>query len=249
MLNRKMAFLTPLFLLVFGSCSKDESPVQPEPDPPVLTIGDKIVAEGNVAIFVVSLDKPAEKRVTFSYFTSDITAQANLDYFSVSGADTIPVDASMISIVVATIDDSSDEPDETFSLTLTSVANAEIGDSVGQGTIIDNDPTGISFAGQVKPILMGSCANCHAFGQSYGGFSMGDLSYSAVINAKGPNTFVLYGDSLVVKPGNSAQSTLYTKTTSSPPFGGWMPFGNPNPLDTALSNRIKSWIDQGALDN
>jgi hypothetical protein len=82
---------------------------------------------------------------------------------------------------------------------------------------------------------------------------MGDLSYNAVVNAKGPNTYfndtIPPQDSLVIHAGNSAQSTLYTKTTIDRPFGGWMPLNSANPLDTVLSNRIKDWIDQGAQDN
>ncbi|MCP4684947.1 MAG: hypothetical protein GY867_05795 [bacterium] len=250
---REIFLLTILSLVVAASCSDDnKAPVEPPVETPELSIGDLTVAEGNPAIFTISLDRPADRRVVFSYFTVDVSAQANLDYDGVSGVDTIPVDSSGLTILVPTIDDGDDEPDETFTLTLTSVSNADVADSVGIGTIIDNDISGVSFLNDVKPILMGSCGpGCHGFGSSLGGLSLGDLSYDSVIIAKGPNTFLWNNttDSLVVQPGNSALSTLYTKATSSPPFGGWMPLGGVSPLDTVLSNRIKDWIDQGAQDN
>ena len=252
MRTREILILAALVLAALLSCSDDEkTPVEPPVDDPELTINDQTVAEGNTAVFTVSLDQSADRRVIFSYFSSDISAQANLDYNGVSGVDTIQVGFSSATILVTTIDDDDDEPDETFSLTVTSVSNADIVDSVGLGTINDNDIAGVSYVNGVRPILLGSCASCHANGSSSGGLSLGDLSYDSVIAAKGPNTYIWNNatDSLVVQPGNSALSTLYLKLLSPAPFGGYMPINASSPMDTTLSNRIKDWIDEGAQDN
>ncbi len=250
MLTRVISLLALLCLVVVVSCSDDETtPVEPPVVVPELSIGDQTVAEGNPAIFTVALDQAAERRVTFSYFTSDVSAQANLDYTGVSGVDTIPVDSSGLTILVPTIDDGDDEPDETFTLTVTSVSNADIADSVGMGTIIDNDIAGVSFVNQVRPILLGSCATvtCHGGGSSSSGLSLGDASWDSVMVAVGNKTGGLFADSLVVRPGFSDSSTLYTEVTSLPLFGIQMPtFLH---LTLEQQGRIRDWIDQGALDN
>lgn len=240
--------LLPLVLAM--ACSDDEAPVEPPVDLPELSVNDQDVAEGNSAIFRVTLNRAAERRVTFTYFTGDVSARANLDYNPASGSDTIPVDSSAVTILVTTIDDSDDEPDEEFTLTVTSVGNADIVDSVGYGTIIDNDISGISFVNQVKPILVASCAivGCHGGGSASSGLSLGDASWDSVIVAFGFNTGLVYGDSLVVRPGVSDSSTLYLKVTDTVPFGGRMPQGRP-PLTLDQQTRLRDWIDQGALDN
>ncbi len=250
MRTRAILIITAVILIVVAACSKDDTtPVEPPVVVPELSIGNQTVAEGNPAIFTVALDQAAERRVTFSYFTSDVSAQANLDYTGVSGVDTIPVDSSSVTILVTTIDDGDDEPDETFSLTVTSVSNADVVDSVGIGTINDNDIPGVSFVNEVKPILLGSCAlvGCHGSGSARSGLSLGDASWDSVMVAVGNKTGGLFSDSLVIRPGFSDSSTLHTEITSSPRFGIRMPT-----LDTLTmerQGRIRDWIDEGALDN
>jgi hypothetical protein len=51
-----------------------------------------------------------------------------------------------------------------------------------------------------------------------------------------------------VVPGNSAGSLLVKKLSATPPFGVRMPDGG-NPVPDSLVQKIKDWIDQGALDN
>jgi hypothetical protein len=95
----------------------------------------------------------------------------------------------------------------------------------------------------VRPILVNRCAvaGCHGSGFTNGGMTMGTVSYIMIISASGDH-------GAIVVPGNSASSPLYTKTTSTPPFGARMPFGQ-----TALSSvdqlKIRDWIDEGANDN
>jgi len=250
MRTREILLFTVLLLIIAASCSNDETTPVESPVVPELSINNQTVAEGNTAIFRIVLDQAAERRVVFSYFTSDVSALTNVDYVGVSGVDTIPVNSSSVTILVTTIDDGDDEPDEVFSFTVTSVSNAEIADSVGIGTIIDNDIPGVSFVNDVRPILLGSCAlvGCHGGGSASSGLSLGDASWDSVIVAVGVNTGLLVADSLVVQPGNSATSTLYTKVTASPPFPGQMPSGFPA-LTSEQQGRIRDWIDEGAQDN
>mgnify|MGYP001113215860 CR=1 FL=1 len=103
----------------------------------------------------------------------------------------------------------------------------------------------VSFATDVQPILTANCAvaPCHGTGYSQNGMTLGDATYSEVMAASGNGT----GGPIVVA-GNSAQSTLYTKTTANPPFGVRMPAGR-TPLSADQQQAIADWIDQGALDN
>jgi hypothetical protein len=77
-----------------------------------------------------------------------------------------------------------------------------------------------------------------------------NVTYATLIDATGSNTALLPGspDGKVIQPGSAASSTLYTKTTSSPPFPGQMPPG-PTKLTLTQQNLIRDWINQGAQDN
>ena len=118
-----------------------ETPPGPISRPPTLNIGDATVVEGPgaVAEFTVTLSAAAADAVTVDYATSDGTARAGLDYTSSSGALTIPAGGTSGTIRVSVLDDTIDEPDETFTVTLASAANATIEDGDGTGTITDDD--------------------------------------------------------------------------------------------------------------
>ncbi len=116
----------------------------------------------------------------------------------------------------------------------------------------DENPTGpggggngdtISFAGQIRPIITTRCATiiCHGSMPGTGNLFMGSGSWAEMINASGNN-------GRIIEPGNSIASPLYTKTTSTPPFGGRMPEGGPF-LSLDQQEAIMKWIEQGALDN
>ena len=102
----------------------------------------------------------------------------------------------------------------------------------------------VSFASDVRPILQSSCAisACHGSAPIQGGLNMGTATWTQIRAASGNI------GGLIVRPGNASSSTLYTKTTSSPPFNARMPFGG-GALSSAQQLAIRDWINQGALDN
>jgi len=240
-------------MVMGASCSDDDSGTSPVNPTPRLSITDESVVEGDTYLFAVSLDRAAPARVTFSYATSDVTAQAGSDYTAASGSDTIAAGQQSATIMVMSTDDTQDEINETFALRLSSVRGASVADSVGIGTIVDNDNLLVSFATQVQPLLRTSCANvaCHGGSLPGGNLYLGtQVTYDTLINATGVNTFVWLPSTngKIVQPGNSPISTLYLKTTSSPPFPSRMPQTG-GYLTTAQQNLIRDWIDQGASDN
>jgi len=240
-----------MLLTVALSCSDSgDNPVPPE-DRPAISVQDQNVAEGNWAPISVVLDHAADHQVTFSFATlADSNATSGSDYTAVSGTDTIPAGQINATILVSTNDDSEVESAETFSVALSAVAGAEVARALATCTITDNDLGEVSFATQVRPLLQTSCAKggfCHSSSATPpgGGMILGStVTYASVIAATGDNT-----GGLVVQPNNSSASTLYTKTTATPPFPSRMPQDGPPYLSDSLQHLIRDWIDQGAQDN
>ncbi len=121
----------------------DAPPPPPPPPPPVLpvaSIDDVTVTEGGQAQFTVSLDKTWTNDVTLTWSTSDGSATAGADYTGQNSQTlTIPTGQQSAMLTVQTTEDSEDENDETFTVTLSNPANATLGDDTGEATIEDND--------------------------------------------------------------------------------------------------------------
>ena len=113
---------------------------------PSLSINDATVNEvdsGSVdATFTVTLSGSSTRDVYVIYSTSDATATSGDDYtdrvsqtltFLAGGPTQQTVNVSVLSDTVF-------EGDETFNVNLLFASNATIGDGVGLGTIVDNDP-------------------------------------------------------------------------------------------------------------
>ena len=112
-------------------------------DPPGVSIkGTPVVTEGTAASFVVELSGESRKTVTVSYETADGTALADEDYPEVDATEvefTSGVTAQTIS--VATSEDTLNESNESFKVTLSSASNATLDtdDAEATGTIEDDD--------------------------------------------------------------------------------------------------------------
>ncbi|MGE3509552.1 MAG: beta strand repeat-containing protein [Vicinamibacterales bacterium] len=110
-----------------------------------LSVGDLSVTEGtggtNSAVFVVSLTPAATSTVAVNYQTVDGTAAAPDDFTAVSGTLTFAPGQTSQTVPVALVTDSIDEPNESFSLLLSSAANASISDDTGIATIVNDDAT------------------------------------------------------------------------------------------------------------
>ena len=109
---------------------------------PGLSIGGGSLAEragGAGMQFEVRLDAASGRRVTVQYWTADVTATGGRDYTAVSGTLTFGARATVRTVTVAIIDDTLDEPEEQFTVTLHAAVNATVGTATGTGTIADND--------------------------------------------------------------------------------------------------------------
>jgi chitinase len=93
-------------------------------------------------VFTVTLSSaPVFTPVTVQYATADGTATSPADYAATSGILTFNAGETTKTVNVPIVNDTLDEPDETFTLTLSNPTNAVImaGQDTATGTIQDND--------------------------------------------------------------------------------------------------------------
>ncbi|MFB9414037.1 choice-of-anchor P family protein [Dactylosporangium matsuzakiense] len=110
---------------------------------PGLSINDVSVNEaaGN-ATFTVTLSAPATAPVTVQYATANGTATAGSDYTASSGTVTFAPGQTSKPVVVPILQDTTDEPAETYTVALTNANGAAVTDGSGLGTIVDDDRNG-----------------------------------------------------------------------------------------------------------
>ena len=114
---------------------------------PTLSIADAAAEEGNDMTFTWTLSPAAAAEVTAtwtaSFETGDTAGLDDLDYGALSDATgtlTIAANATTGTFQVPTGDDTDNEADETFTMTLSNVsANATLGTAIAKGTITNDD--------------------------------------------------------------------------------------------------------------
>ncbi len=111
----------------------------PPEESPMATVADARASEGDAVEFTVSLSAASSRQVTVRYATSSGTAASGTDFTAAAGTVTFGADETSKTVSVATTDDSADEENETFTLTLSNPTNATLGDAAATGTIVDND--------------------------------------------------------------------------------------------------------------
>ncbi len=112
--------------------------------PPGLSVADARVREAEDATvdFVVTLSRAGTETVTVDYATSDGTATAGSDYTAASGTLSFAPGELTRTVSVAVLEDSHDEAEETFTLTLSNASgnHAWLSDATATGTIENDDP-------------------------------------------------------------------------------------------------------------
>jgi chitinase len=99
-----------------------------------------------VATFTVTLSAESGQTVTVDYATADVTATAPADYAAITGTLTFAPGVTTQQVAVTVSSDTLEEANETYRVNLSAPTNATIADSLGVGTIVDNDPPTISIA-------------------------------------------------------------------------------------------------------
>ncbi len=114
-------------------------------DPPVnIAVNDVSINEGNsgttAATFTIWLSKRSGQTITATYYTSNGTASTPLDYGATSGTLVFNPGDSTKDVIVYLNGDLTNEIDENYYFSLGTVTNANKSDSLGVGTILNDDP-------------------------------------------------------------------------------------------------------------
>ena len=113
---------------------------------PALSIDDarELESVGSMT-FDVTLNEAGSEVITVEWAASNGNAEAPGDYTTAAGTLTSrPGEALAQTVSVPIINDAVDEPDEeTFTVTLSGAANADLTDATATGTIIDDDTRGV----------------------------------------------------------------------------------------------------------
>jgi hypothetical protein len=116
--------------------------VQGVPKPSV-SVENVSLVEGNSGSqpvsFTVSLGQASPLRITVAYATANGTATAGTDYTAASGTVTFAPGETVETVDVPIVGDTTLEPDETFTLTLSNPVNATLGTATATGTITNDD--------------------------------------------------------------------------------------------------------------
>jgi hypothetical protein len=127
------------------------------PGPPAFAINNVSATEGTALVFTVTRSGSTAGTDTVQYATADGTATVGSDYNAVALTTlTFSPGQATKSVSVTTIDDSLVESSETVNVNLSNAsAGSSIVDSLGVGTINDNDSAtpcnGVSFAASNNP--------------------------------------------------------------------------------------------------
>ena len=118
--------------------------------PPTLSVADAAATEGDAVEFVVTLSAVSGRDVTVDYATSvesGDSATSGTDFTAVSsGTLTFTAGDTEKTFTVSTTEDTTDEENETFTVTLSSASNASISDATAKGTIEDDDLPVVTIA-------------------------------------------------------------------------------------------------------
>jgi hypothetical protein len=123
---------------------------------PIFSINDVAVTEGNsgstTVSFTVTLAGATDLPATVTVTTADNSATAGTDYTAIAGTTlTFNPGETTMTVSVTVTADATVETDETFFVQLTGATNATIADSLGVGTIVNDD-----VAPPQNPLLVGT---------------------------------------------------------------------------------------------
>jgi len=106
----------------------------------------------------------------------------------------------------------------------------------------DPPPATASFSVSIQPIFDAHCIGCHGAGGNAGLDLRAGASRAHLVGVTASESPLAR-----VEPGEPDASWLYLKLTDQQNVGSAMPPGDP--LSPDLTESVRTWIEEGALDN
>lgn len=182
---------------------------------PVLSINDVALAEGNTGtrsfVFTVNLSAASNQVVTVHFATADGSALAGSDYVSASGTVTFAAGQTSRTISITVNGDTSVEPDETFTVTLSSATNATLGQATGTATILNDDANPILSISDARAVEGNSGMKGFAFTVSLSSASTQTVTVqyaTADGTATAGSDYVSKTGTLTFTPGQTSQTVM-----------------------------------------
>lgn len=123
-----------------------------------LSINDVTLNEGNSgttnAVFTVTASGTSASAMSVQYATQNGSATAGSDYSAATGTLTISPGATTGTITVAVLGDTTQEPNETFTVNLSNATNSTIADGQGTGTISNDDNAPVTPSLSIGDVTM-----------------------------------------------------------------------------------------------
>ena len=214
-------------------------------DGPSLSVSDELTTEGNNLLFDITLDSPSQQDVEVTWQTSPGTATAGTDYTTNSGTVLIGAGAVQTVVQVATIEDATDEVSETVDVTLSDPVEATLDDSVGTGTILDDDGPSLSISNESKSEgWSGTSPNELTFDVALSAASVQTVTVDWATSpgtATNPSDFVSAFGQLSFAPGETLETVTVT-------VNGDLTDESNEKFTVALSNPSNATISDGSGD-
>ncbi len=177
---------------------------------PLLAVNDVKATEGQSGTkslsFSVTLSSASTSTVTVDYATAAGTATPGADFTAAAGTLTFTAGQTSKLVTMTILGDSQSEPDETFTLNLTSATGAVVLDGEGQGTIQNDDTTiAISNATVAEGHSGSADATFIVSLSAAAGFEVRVNYATANSGAAAGSDFVGQGGTLVFAPGQTTQ--------------------------------------------
>uniref|UniRef100_UPI0004799CB4 beta strand repeat-containing protein n=1 Tax=Azovibrio restrictus TaxID=146938 RepID=UPI0004799CB4 len=276
---------TEQFSLTVGGVTGTGTILDDDGTPGITHVGDTnpaidgvTVNEGDAAVFTVNLSNPSSTATTFALTLSDGTAVLGGDYTAnlsftngvsydpATGLVTVPANVTSFTVTVPTVEDSTSEPTEQFSLTVGGVTGtgtildddvADLGevaatpeDTPLSGNVLDNastpvgtlEVTGFSVAGLAGSYAPGQTATVNGVG-TFTLDSLGNYTFTPHEDYAGPVPTVTY---TVSNGGSSTDSTLELSVTPVADVPDvTLVLGTPVPVSTTIDSSNVGQVGQG----
>ena len=123
-----------------GTIQDDDAPPHVQV-PSTLSVPEGQTGDTTIVTIEATLSAPSGQEVTVDWATVDGTAtEADSDYTGGSGTLHFASGETEQTILIPVIGDVTDEPDESFTVSISSPLNANLGNATDTLTIVDNDP-------------------------------------------------------------------------------------------------------------